>query len=325
MAGNAASTEDIGLVKKLRDKGEVVSDAPPSLLKELRTQVKEHRLPIFAAAVAFFGFIALIPALAAGVSITGLVADTDVLVGEANSALENAPAPTRMFLLEQITSIADGSNSSVGIAAAIGVAASVFSASGAIGQLMEALNVVFDRRESRHFVTKRLIAIGLLLGAIVTIAAMVFAMSVVPALVDSFVDSSVLRWVIGIGRFVALALFMMIALTVLYRVGPSADEERTGELVSGGVGPLMTVGAIVGTLLLVLLSWGFGFFVDNFGSYGETYGTLATIVVVLLWLQLMALAVLAGAQLDAVLHTRRVRDVRTSAGLPPDVPVIDRN
>ena len=115
---------------------------------------------------------------------------------------------------------------------------------------------------------------------------------------------------------------MIVALGVLYRVGPASNEERQRELVPGGVGTLISKGAIVGTLLLVLLSWGFGVFVDNFGSYGETYGTLATIVVVLLWLQLMALAVLIGAEVDATAAARRVREARLKAGVSPEPPVL---
>ncbi len=296
------------------------TEKPTSFLTELRGSIKAHRLPIFAAAVAFFGFIALIPALAAGVSITGLVADTDQLVAETESALENSPEATQEFIVSQIRDIADGSDSSAGVAAAIGVTLSIFSASGAIGQLMEALNVVFNRTESRNFVIKRLMAIGLLLGTILTLAAMVFAMSVVPALIEEFIDAAWLRALIGIGRFALLALFMIMALTVLYRVGPAGDDERSRELVPGGVGRLITTGAIVGTGLLVFLSWGFGYFVDNFGSYGETYGTLATIVVVLLWLQLMALAVLVGAEVDAVSQRRSVREARAEVGLASEVP-----
>ena len=283
-------------------------------------RIKDHRLPIFAAAVAFFGFIALIPALAAAVSITALVADTDVLIEEVDSALESSPEETRDFLGAQLRSIAEGGDSSAGIGAAVGIALSLFSASGAIGQLMEALNVVFERRESRSFVTKRLTAFLLLLGTIVTLAAMVFAMTVVPALVESLIDSSAVSALIDIGRFVGLGLFMVFALTVLYRFGPAADSERQRELVPGGVGGLLSFGAVIGTILVVLASWGFGFFANNFGSYNETYGTLAAIIVVLLWLQLLALAVLIGAEVHAISQLRRVREVRRNAGLSADVP-----
>ncbi len=289
-------------------------------MTELRDKVKGHRLPIFAAAVAFFSFIALIPALAAAVSITGLVADTDDLVREAEAALENSPKPTRDFVVEQIRSIADGSSTGAGIGAAIGIGLSIFSASGAVGNLMEALNVVFDRRENRNFVAKRLTAIGLLFGALVLIASMVFAMSIVPAQLNDWFDSAWVRALVTAGRFVALGVLMVAGLSLLYRVGPARDLDRDRELIPGGITSLITVGAATGTFLLVLLSWGFGVFVNNFGSYGETYGTLATIVVVLLWLQLMALAVLLGAEVDARVRRERVRNARVSAVLSPEQP-----
>lgn len=271
---------------------------------------------MFAAAVAFFAFIALIPALAAAVTITSLVADTDDLVTEANAALENSPKETREFVTSQISSLAESSDTGAGVAAALGVFLSIFSASGAVGNLMESLNVVFDRRENRNFVLKRLLAIGIMIGAIVLVAAMVFAMSVLPAFINDWFDSSWVRALVNIGRFVALGVLMVFGLTFLYRVGPAGDPARQNELVAGGVGPMLSRGAAIGTLLIVALSWGFGVFVNNFGSYGETYGTLATIIVVLLWLQLMALAVLLGAEVDAHLGRRRVAEARIDAGLP---------
>lgn len=304
----------------MRKKSDGTTANRPGFVTELRTKIKDHRLPLFAAAVAFFSFIAFIPALAAAVSITGLVANTDDLVREAEAALANSPKPTRDFVIEQITSIADGSSAGAGIAAAIGIGLSIFSASGAVGNLMEALNVVFDRRENRNFVAKRLTAIGLLLGALVLIACMVFAMSIVPAQLNDWFDSAWVRALVTAGRFVALGLLMIAGLSLLYRVGPARNLDRDRELIPGGVTSLITVGAATGTFLLVLLSWGFGVFVNNFGSYGETYGTLATIVVVLLWLQLMALAVLIGAEVDARMQREDVRNARVSAGLSPEQP-----
>lgn len=299
-------------------------DAEVGFVAELRSRIKEHRLPIFAAAVAFFGFIAMIPALAAAVSITALVADTDILIAEVDSALEASPEETREFLGAQIRSIAEGGDNSAGIAAFVGIALSLFSASGAVGQLMEALNVVFDRRESRNFVVKRLTALLLLLGTILTLAAMVFAMSVVPALITSFVDSPGVSVLINIGRFVGLGLFMVFALTVLYRFGPSRDGDRERELVPGGKSVLLSKGALLGTILVVVVSWGFGFFANNFGSYNETYGTLAAIVVVLLWLQLLALAVLVGAEAHAIIEQRKIREARANAGLSRQVPAVSK-
>lgn len=298
--------------------------ARPGLVHELRTRVTEHRLPVFAAAIAFFAFIAFIPALAAAVSITGLVTDTDKLVSEAESALASSPAPTREFVVEQIRSAAEESSGSAGFTVAVGIALSVFSASGAVGNVMVALNEVFDRRENRNFVVKRLTAIIVLLGALVLIASMVFAMSIIPAQLNDWFDSGWVRGLVTAARFVVLGAVMTFGLSLLYRLGPARNVERDRELVPGGVPSILTKGSVVGTVLLVLLSWGFGVFVNNFGSYGATYGALATIVVMLLWLQLMALAVLLGAEIDARTIRERLRNAREKAGLSAMEPHRDR-
>ena len=293
-------------------------------MHELRTRVTEHRLPVFAAAIAFFAFIAFIPALAAAVSITGLVTDTDKLVSEAESALASSPAPTREFVVEQIRSAAEESSGSAGFTVAVGIALSVFSASGAVGNVMVALNEVFDRRENRNFVVKRLTAIIVLLGALVLIVSMVFAMSIIPAQLNDWFDSGWVRGLVTAARFVVLGAVMTFGLSLLYRLGPARNVERDRELVPGGVPSILTKGSVVGTVLLVLLSWGFGVFVNNFGSYGATYGALATIVVMLLWLQLMALAVLLGAEIDARTIRERLRNAREKAGLSAMEPHRDR-
>jgi membrane protein len=300
-------------VTKRSERGKAAKN--PGLLRDVRAKLGQHRLTIFAAGVAFFAFIAFIPALAAAVSITGLVTDTDVLVEEAQAALRNSPEPTRIFVVDQIRSLADGDATGAGIAATVGILLSVFTASGAISHLMEALNVVFDRRENRRFIAKRSLAVGLLIGAIALIATMVFAMSVLPAQIENWIDASWMRLLVEIGRFALLSIVLVFALSTLYRVGPASHPERERELVSGGVAPVISRGAIAGAVLLVVLSRGFGVFVNNFASYGETYGTLATIVVVMLWLQLMALAILLGAEVDAHLERRRVVEARFAIGL----------
>ena len=100
--------------------------AAPSLVKDVLAKRKEHRVGIVAAGVALFAFISLIPAMAAAVAITALVADPDVLVAEAEAALEAAPPETGMFLVAQLESIVDNSGAA-GVAAAVGIFLSVFS------------------------------------------------------------------------------------------------------------------------------------------------------------------------------------------------------
>lgn len=286
------------------------------MLKDVLAKKKLHRISIVSAGVAFYAFIALIPALGAAVAITGLVTDPQVLVDEANAALEAAPAETKAFLVSQIENIASN-DGAAGIAAVIGIAASVWSASGAMGHFMEGLNAVYDRQESRSFIVKRGTAVLLMLGALILLAAMVFAMSIVPPLVESFIDSSVVSWVINIGRFVAIGLLFVTGLSVFFRFGPSPDDSRKGELVPGGKASLISVGGAVGTVLMLVISAVFGWTSANLSDFGATYGTLATIIIVLLWLNYMSLSVLLGAEVDAYMRRKAVFDARANAGLDP--------
>ncbi len=302
------------MARRLKD-----AEKPAGLMSRLRNRLRSHHTSIYAAAIAFFGFVALVPALVAAVSITSLVADADELLREVESALENAPDETRQFLVEQMRSITETDDAGVGAAAAVGVALALFSASGAIANLLTALNRVEDRDESRGFVQIRALALGLLIGAIVVMAAMVATMAVVPELVGDWTSNEALQTLITLGRFVALGLLMAAGLSILYRVGPAPARTTTYELIPGGRRPIVSVGAITATVLFVALSWGFGFFVRNFGSYNETYGTLAGIIVVLLWLQLSAFAVLIGAEIDSARRASRVEQARLDAGLPARV------
>ena len=93
------------------------SDQQESFVSELRGRIKAHYLPIFAAAMAFFGFIAIVPALAATVSITALVADETQLISEAEAALASAPTETQEFLVGQLRSIVASDSGGVGLAA----------------------------------------------------------------------------------------------------------------------------------------------------------------------------------------------------------------
>ncbi len=289
--------------------------APPSMLKDVLAKKKEHRLNIVAAGVALFAFISLIPAMAAAVSITALVTDPQVLVDEADAALEAAPSQTREFLVSQLDDIASNSGAA-GAAAVIGILLATFSASAAVGHLMEGLNIIYGRTEARNFVVKKLIAIALMLGALITMALLVFGMTAVPALVANFVDSSALSALFNIGRFPVIAIVLAIALGVLYRFGPTAEVSRGTELVSGGKQPLITKGGIIGMVLVLAFSAVLGVAGQYLSLAGAAYGTLATIIVVLKWLHLLVQGVLLGAEVDAHTQRQKVWDARVGAGLP---------
>ena len=268
----------------------------------IKDRVKRHNAPIFAAAVAFFAFLALIPALTAVIGIYGLIADPDDVTRQITVALSGAPESTRTFLVEQMTDIAAGSGGALGLSVAAGLLLALFSASGAVANLLKSLNVAYEIAETRKPWTLRVTALGLMLGGFVVVVVVVFLMAALPPLLADRGFDTTAKWSLEIARYPVLGLVMAATLSLLYRLGP--DHRGNDRPLSPR---LFTTGGLTATILFVALSALFSFYTANLGSYGETYGPLATIIVLLLWFQLSALAIIVGAELDAELSDRKWR------------------
>lgn len=269
----------------------------------LKDRISDHNAPIFAAAVAFFAFLALIPALTAVIGVYGLVSDPEDVTRQITEALEGAPDSTREFLVSQMTDIAAGSGGALGASVAIGLLLAVFSASGAVANLLKSLNVAYEIDETRKPWTLRATAVALMLGGIVVLGVVMFLMAALPPLLAEWGLGDVARWTLNVLRYPILGVVMAASLSLLYRLGP--DHRGNDRPLSPR---LFTMGGFVATVLFVVLSALFSFYTANLGSYGETYGPLATIIVLLLWFQLSALSIIVGAELDAELADRAWRD-----------------
>ncbi|NNE72433.1 MAG: YihY/virulence factor BrkB family protein [Acidimicrobiales bacterium] len=280
---------------------------PPAVeeVKQVALAVKDrskaHNAPIFAAAIAFFAFLALIPALTGLITSYGIIADPDDIADQLGDVLESTPESTRTFLIDQMTTIADGAGGALGAGLAISTLLALFSASGAVANLIKALNIAYNYAENRKPWSLRARALSLTLGGVLVLSTLVFTMSVLPRILDEINAGTAVETLINIGRLPLLAVLLVVALSALYQLGP--DHSGNGRDLTWRP---FTVGAAVAMVLFGLLSVLFTFYTDNFSSYGETYGPLATIVVLLLWFQLSALAVIIGAEVDSERRDRHL-------------------
>jgi membrane protein len=144
-------------------------------------------------------------------------------------------------------------------------------------------------------------------GFIVFLAISVGLVAVVPVVLDSIGLGPVATIAAQVVRWVGLVVVMVVALALLYRVGPDRDSPRFS---------WVSQGAITATVLWVIASVGFSFYVDNFGSYGETYGSLAGVIVLLLWLWITAVVVLLGAEINAETEGQTAKDSTTGPEKP---------
>lgn len=285
------------------------TDMPPvawkDVLLRVRREAGEDNATLLAAGVAFYGLLALVPGLIALISLYGLVADPATVESQVTDALAAAPAEVRDMMGEQMTSIASGRVGTAVVTFVVGLALALWSASGAMGNLVTALNVTYDEDETRGFVKRKLLALGLTLGAVLFMAVAFVILAVAPALVDGL--GAVGRWTVLIVRWVVLVGGMLVGLAVLYRYAPDRDEPRWR---------WVTPGSLLAAVLFVIGSLLFSLYTSTLGSYNETYGSLAGVVVVMLWLWLTALAVLLGSELNAELERQTLRDTTVGADQP---------
>ncbi|MBD0292382.1 MAG: YihY/virulence factor BrkB family protein [Jiangellaceae bacterium] len=275
------------------------------ILKRAWKEAKRDSVPLLAAGVAFFAFLALVPTLIALVLIYGLISDPEDVTRQIESFGEALPSEAEELLSSQMESLAATSSGALGIGVLVSLALALWSASGGTGNLITAVNVAYDEEIKRGFIKTRLLALGMTIAAIIFVAVAVALVAAIPVLVDTL---NLPRWVevlIGIGRWVGLVVAVMVALALLYRWAPDRDSPKMR---------WVSLGAIVATVLWVVASVGFSLYVDNFGSYGKTYGTLAGVVVLLLWLWISAYATLLGAEINAETEQQTIKD--TTKGAP---------
>ena len=266
-------------------------------------------MPLLGAGVAFYAFLALFPSLIAMVLIYGLVAEPAQIgnqVGQLGGAL---PEDARKIITDQLQFV-----STRQIGAGIGAVVAICWPCGCVGRHEQPDNGDqhrVRRGEKRSFIKKRLLALGLTVGAIVFMVIMLGLMAVFPALAD-LIDNGVVRVLLTIVRWVLVALLVAVALAVLYRVAPDRDAPKMR---------WVSVGAVVATVLWLLASAGFSLYVSKFGGYAKTYGAIAGIVVMLMWLWITAYAILLGAEINAESEQQTVRD--TTKG--PEAPLGERD
>jgi membrane protein len=258
---------------------------------------------MLAGGVAFFGFLAIIPGLIALVSLYGLVADPAQVAATIEGVSEGLPASAQSLVADQISSVVSAGSGSLTTGLVISVLAALFTASSGTQNLMAAINIAYDETEGRGAVRLRALALALTAGAIVFLVVAIVLVAVAPVLLDALGTAGrllgqVVRWVLLVG-------LVVVGLAVVYRLAPDRDAPRFR---------WVTPGSIAATILWIVGSVAFSFYVDNFGSYNKTYGALAGIVVFLLWLYLTSYIVLLGAEINSEAEYQTEQD--TTKGSP---------
>jgi membrane protein len=274
------------------------TEIPPRGWKEvLKATWKEggkDNISLVAAGVAFYAFTALVPLLTAFVLTYGLVAEPSSVVSHTQMLTSAMPEQSASIIGDQLKSMSEGAGTKTGFALLLALLIALYGASKGAGSLMTGLNIAWGTTESRGFVKRTLVAIFMVAGSVVAMVGAILAMSAMNFLEELMPAlGGVGHFFIKLLSFALAAALVMAVLAAIYRYGPDRPNAKW---------KWVTPGSIVATIVWVLATVGFGFYVSNFGSYNATYGSLGAIIVFLTWLYLTAYIILLGGEMNAVLE-----------------------
>jgi membrane protein len=288
-------------------------ESPPDLsarswggvLKRTFKEFKADNLTDWAAALTYYGVLAIFPAIIALVSIIGLIGPSAT-----QPLLDNlgklAPGPANDILSGAVKQVANG-RSSAGFAFVIGLALALWSASGYVGAFARASNAIYEVGEGRPFWKLRPIQLAVTTVMILLLAACAIAVVVTGPVAQQLGDvvgaggAAVTAW--DIAKWPVIALVVITMFSILYYAAPNVKQPGF---------KWITVGGVVALVVWLIASAAFAVYVASFSSYNKTYGALGGVVAFLVWLWISNIAVLLGAELNAELERGR----ELEAGLP---------
>ena len=296
---------------KSADPPETPADLPKrhwkAILKRTFREFKEDDLTLLAAALTYYGVLSLFPALLVLVSILGLLGESTT-----QSLIDNlaglAPGPARDVVTNAVENLQSASGAA-GAAFVFGLLGAIWSASGYVGGFMKASNIIYEVEEGRPFWKLRPLQIAVTVVLVLVAAAVSLSVVLTGPLaravgdVIGLGDTAVSVWNIAKWPIIAIVVSQVIAM--LYWIAPNVRQPGYRWVSPGG---------ILAVVLWIVASAAFAFYVSNFGSYNKTYGSLAAVIIFLIWLWITNVVILLGAEMNAEVERGR----QIAQGHPPD-------
>jgi membrane protein len=259
-------------------------------LRRTRREAQRDHLSMVAAGVAFYAFLSVFPALAAIVSVYGLLSDPGQVEQQLNALGGVMPSGVREILSDQLRRIAGGSSAALSWGFALSLLLALWSATKGTKSLIEAMNITYDEQEKRGLFKLNGLALAMTLGGVITAVLALIVVVAIPTLLGFAGLGDIARVGVDVLRWPILIAVLLFALAAVYRFGPSRE---------GPEWRWVTPGSLLAAGLWLAVSIAFSIYVANFGSYEKTYGSLGAVVILLMWFYVGAYVILLGAELNA--------------------------
>ena len=262
------------------------------ILRAVWKEIFDDHATVIAAGLAYYAIFGLLPGLAGAAALWGLFGNTGALQAMLQNSDGVLPPATVRLLEPFVTSVPQGFGG--GIALLLNVLLVVWTAFLAASGLLTALNIVYDLKERRSRVRRAAVALAIGVSGIAVLFVAVALLALTP-LATAWLPSDTARLLMWLRWPVLVAMFAAM-LALLFRYAPNRLESRTAPLCWG---------VLAATVLCLLASAGISLYVGHASSYGRLYGALGSVAIALFWLYACALALLVGAEIDAVLTSRQ--------------------
>jgi membrane protein len=269
-----------------------------SALARVRAKLVRERVSIAAGSLAYHGFLALFPAVIALLGVITLTRLDGSEITHIINGVDKALPPGASDVFTTAVKAADKRKTGSTVAVVLGTATAVWSSSSAMAALQQALDMAYEVPVDRKFLSRRLNGLPLMVATII-LGGLGASLVVFGASIGSGIEGMVplkgfgfdIIWTVG--RWLVTLLAVTALFAFFYYQGPNRERPKWQWVSAGG---------LVSTVVFVVASVGFSFYVTEFGSYGRTYGSFAGVAVLVFWMYLTALAVLVGGEVNAELE-----------------------
>jgi len=261
-----------------------------SIILEVKNEIGADSVGIVSAGVAFYAFLAIFPAIMALMSIYGLATDPQQIEQQLSELAVMMPEQAFSLLKQRVDIFLSTPGTTLGWGTAIGILFSIWSSNKGTKSLFEGIDIAYDTIERRGFFKQIAMAsIFTICGTILMLLSLAFIV-IFPAFMHKLGLPEDTEKIIAILRWIVLAIIVTLFLCVIYQYAPTREKPSIKWVITG---------AIFSTIVWLLASWGFSFYVSNYGNYGEVYGSISAVVVLMLWLYITCYIILLGAEINS--------------------------
>lgn len=277
----------------------------------VKDEIRLDNVFIVSAGVGFYFFLAFIPAIAASVSIYGLVVTPDQAEQQMTQLADALPEETYRLISTTLNRVAGQAGSTLSWSLIFSILLSVWSSNRATTAVFKSMNIAYDEKERRSFIKKKAITLLFTVtGGVIGILSMVFIVAY-PTIVNNFDLPNILESSLAQLRWLVLAAILFFVLAITYKIAPFRSSPKFIWIVPG---------ALLATILWIGGSMLFALYIEHFANFDRTYGSFAAVIILMLWFFLSGFIIIMGAEINSEIEHQTYID--TTVG--PEKPMGER-